>query len=614
MNQTIESQKNIHATGKVIKAFGNLLQVQFEGDIRQGEVVMVHVDDQKLKAEVIEIVGNEAKIQVFEDTRGIKLLTPVYFTGDLLEAELGPGLLKSIFDGLQNPLAKVAEMSGFFLPRGIYLPAIDRDLKWNFEPVAKVGDQLKRGDTLGTTMEGRFPHHIMVPFSHYGQYKITWMIAPGSYNVDTVVAKATDQDDKEVSFTMVQKWPVKSALVQGEKIKPTKMMDTGERIIDTQFPLLKGGSFCTPGPFGAGKTVLQHHLSKYASVDIVLFVACGERAGEVVEVLREFPHLTDPHTGESLMNRTVIICNTSSMPVAARESSIYMGITIAEYYRQMGLDILVLADSTSRWAQALREMSGRLEEIPGEEAFPAYLASRIADFYERSGVIALPHGRSGSITIGGAVSPAGGNFEEPVTQATLSVVGAFLGLSRARSDSRRYPAIDPLISWSKYLDVVAKDINHLADGKKNNEEDNSTNQEVDEWDKMVKRALKILFQSDEIAKRMEVVGEEGVAIEDFYIYLKGELYEVSYLQQNAFDKEDTYSPLERQIPLFKLINRIFLADFHFSNKEDSRQFFLNLQNEIKNMNGMPFKTEQYRHAFKTIEEKIYQATHKKKAN
>ncbi len=611
MDQTIETQKNVYATGKVVKAFGNLLQVEFKGDIRQGEVVMVHVDNQELKAEVIEIVGNEAKIQVFEDTRGVKLSTPVYFTGDLLEAELGPGLLQSIYDGLQNPLVKVAEKSGFFLPRGIYLAPIDREQKWDFNPHAKVGDQLERGDTIGQVMEGRFPHHIMVPFSRYGRYKITWVIEPGSYNVDTVVAKAVDQNGDEVSFTMVQKWPVKTALVQGEKIKPTKMMDTGERIIDTQFPLLKGGSFCTPGPFGAGKTVLQHHLSKYASVDIVLFVACGERAGEVVEVLREFPHLTDPHTGESLMNRTVIICNTSSMPVAARESSIYMGITIAEYYRQMGLDVLVLADSTSRWAQALREMSGRLEEIPGEEAFPAYLASRIADFYERSGVIALPHGRSGSITIGGAVSPAGGNFEEPVTQATLSVVGAFLGLSRARSDSRRYPAIDPLISWSKYLDVVAKDISQNSDERSKEEDDNSTNQHVDDWNLMVKRALKFLFQGDEISKRMEVVGEEGVALEDFYIYLKGELYEVSYLQQNAFDKEDTYCPLDRQVPLFKLINKIFLTEFNFTNKEDARQFFLNLQNEIKSLNGMPFKTEQYQKAFKNIEEKIYQASHKK---
>ena len=478
MEQMVESRERVHGRGKVVKAFGNLLQVEFEGNIRQGEVAMIHTDGVQLKGEVIEIIGNEAKIQVFEDTKGVKLNCPVSFIGDLLEAELGPGLLSSIFDGLQNPLVNVADVSGFFLPRGLYLAPLDRKRHWDFEPTAKVGDELSRGDTLGTTLEGRFHHHIMIPFSHFGNYKLTWLIPAGSYTIDTVIAKATDEAGDEHSFTMVQKWPVKNALIQGEKIKPTKMMDTGERIIDTQFPLMKGGTFCTPGPFGAGKTVLQHHLSKYASVDIVLFVACGERAGEVVEVLREFPHIIDPHTGETLMKRTVIICNTSSMPVAARESSIYMGITIAEYYRQMGLDVLVLADSTSRWAQALREMSGRLEEIPGEEAFPAYLASRIAEFYERSGVISLRHGKPGSITIGGAVSPAGGNFEEPVTQATLSVVGAFLGLSRYRSDSRRYPAIDPLISWSKYVDVVAKELSHQVEG----------------WDEMVKKARRFFIR------------------------------------------------------------------------------------------------------------------------
>ena len=446
------------ATGKTIMAFGNLLQVRFEGNIRQGEVAMVQLDSCELKAEVIEIIGNEAKIQVFEDTSTIKLGTPIHFTGQLLEAELGPGLLSRIFDGLQNPLEEVAEYAGFFLPRGVYLPPIDRNRHWDFIPVAKIGDTLMRGDTLGTTLENRFHHKVMVPFSLFGKYQISWMIKAGSYPVDTVVAKAVDEKGIEHSFTMVQKWPVKSPLIEGERVSPTKMMDTGLRIIDTQFSQMKGGTFCTPGPFGAGKTVLQHHLSKYSSVDIVVVCACGERAGEVVEVLREFPHLIDPHTNETLMKRTVIICNTSSMPVAARESSVYMGATIAEYYRQMGLDVLLLADSTSRWAQAMREMSGRLEEIPGEEAFPAYLASRIAAFYERAGVIALRTGGYGSLTICGAVSPAGGNFEEPVTQATLSVVGAFLGLSRERSDSRRYPAVDPLISWSKYLGPVGKEL------------------------------------------------------------------------------------------------------------------------------------------------------------
>lgn len=579
------------ATGKVVKAFGNLLQVAFEGNIRQGEVAMVQAEGKELKGEVIEIVGDEAKVQIYEDTKGIKLDAIVQFTGDLLEAELGPGLLTSIFDGLQNPLVKVADHAGFFLPRGLYLSPIDRKHIWEYEPVVKVGDVVHRGDTLGKTLEGRFHHLIMVPFARYGRYKITWTIGAGSYNVDTVVAKAVDDEGNEYEFTMVQKWPVKNALIHGEKIKPTKMMDTGERIIDTQFPLMKGGTFCIPGPFGAGKTVLQHHLSKYAAVDIVLFVACGERAGEVVEVLREFPHLIDPHTGETLMKRTVIICNTSSMPVAARESSIYMGITIAEYYRQMGLDVLVLADSTSRWAQALREMSGRLEEIPGEEAFPAYLASRIAEFYERSGVISLPHGKHGSVTIGGAVSPAGGNFEEPVTQATLSVVGAFLGLSRARSDSRRYPAIDPLISWSKYVDTVSRELEH----------------QVDDWGVMVKRANRILHQGDEIGKRMEVVGEEGIAMDDMVVYLKSEMYDAAYLQQNAFDKEDAYCPIKRQLALFQLINQIFETSFEFSSHDEARQYFINIQNQLKNMNFMAFQSDQYNSALKKIDEMLQQS-------
>lgn len=591
---TLEQNKTASqelGTGSVVKAFGNLLQVKFTGNIRQGEVAMVHVGETALKAEVIEIVGDEVKIQVFEDTKGVALGTKVSFTGYLLEAELGPGLLQSIFDGLQNPLEDVADAAGLFLPRGVYLAPLDREKKWDYQPVANVGDTLERGDTLGTTLEGRFTHHIMVPFSRYGEYRITWVIGAGSYNVDTVVAKAEDQQGREIAFTMVQKWPIKQAMQAGVKVPPTEMMDTGCRIVDTQFPILKGGTFCTPGPFGAGKTVLQHHLSKFSAVDVVIVVACGERAGEVVEILREFPHLIDPHTGETLMTRTVIICNTSSMPVAARESSIYIGMTIAEYYRQMGIDVLCLADSTSRWAQALREMSGRLEEIPGEEAFPAYLSSRIAEFYERSGVIALRNGKTGSVTIGGAVSPAGGNFEEPVTQATLSVVGAFLGLSRSRSDARRYPAIDPLISWSKYGDLVGEQLDAEASG----------------WGKMVRTGARLLKNGDEIGKRMEVVGEEGTAISDLITYLKAELYDFSYLQQNAFDKEDEYCPLKRQIPLFTLINKLFDLDFDFELHDEARKFFLNLQNKIKNMNFMPFDSDQYKEAFAEVEEQLEQA-------
>lgn len=585
MNQGKEASP---VMGKVVKAFGNLLQVEFDGSIRQGEVAMVQVEGLELKAEVIEIVGDTAKIQVFEDTKGVKLGTAVRFTGDLLEAELGPGLLSSIFDGLQNPLVDVADEAGLFLPRGIYLNPLDRDKNWEYEPKVAVGDEVKRGDALGVTHEGRFRHNVMIPFKNYGNYTITWVIDKGSYNIDTVVAKAKDEHGHEHAFTMVQKWPVKAGLMEGEKIRPSKMMDTGCRILDTQVPVVKGGTFCSPGPFGAGKTVLQHHLAKYSSVDIVVVVACGERAGEVVEMLREFPHLIDPHTGETLITRTVIICNTSSMPVAARESSIYMGMTVAEYYRQMGLDVLLLADSTSRWAQALREMSGRLEEIPGEEAFPAYLASRIADFYERSGVVSLDDGKAGSVTVGGAVSPAGGNFEEPVTQATLSVVGAFHALSRERSDARRYPAIDPLLSWSKYIKDVGRELESQQEG----------------WSEMVERANWFLRTGDEIGKRMEVVGEEGTAIDDMVVYLKAELYDFSYLQQNAFDKEDAYCPLNRQIKQFSLIFRIFDTDFDFKTHDEAREFFLNLQNQVKNLNYMTFDSGEYRSAHEKLIESI----------
>lgn len=580
--------KKKNAVGTVVQAFGNLLHVRFDGAIRQGEIAYVQVGDASLLSEVIEIAGNEAKLQVFEDTRGIKFNSPVHFAGHLLEAELGPGLLTSIFDGLQNPLEDVANATGVYLSRGVYLSPLNREKKWDFTPVAEKGDVLHRGDSLGFVQEGRFQHQIMIPFSFFGTVTITHVAKSGPYTVDTVVAEGEDEKGQSLSFTMIQKWPVKNALFEGRKISPTRMMDTGLRILDTQFPVLKGGTFCSPGPFGAGKTVMQHHLSKYSAVDIVIIVACGERAGEVVEVLQTFPQLIDPHTNDSLMKRTVMICNTSSMPVAAREASVYMGAAIAEYYRQMGLDVLLLADSTSRWAQAMREMSGRLEEIPGEEAFPAYLASRISSFYERAGVVQLKNEKTGTLTIGGSVSPAGGNFEEPVTQASLAIVGAFHGLSRARSDARRYPAIDPLISWTKYLDKVGKELDPR----------------LSHWSSRVRNSAQILRKGDEIGKRMEVVGEEGVALDDMVLYLKSELYEFAYLQQNAFDKEDAYCSLDRQIEVFRLIQNLFEAKFEFEAHDAARSFFLNLQNDIKNINFLPFHSDRYLDELKAVEDKI----------
>jgi V/A-type H+-transporting ATPase subunit A len=575
--------------GLVKKAYGNLLHVEFSGNISQGEVCFIKVDDKSFSAEVIEINNNIAKVQVFEDTSGVSLNTKVEFLDHLLEAELGPGLITSIFDGLQNPLEKIAKTSGLFLPRGLYIPPLDREKKWNFTPKVKINDVVFKADTLGEVKESHFNHQIMVPFKYNKKFTITYIAEAGNYCIEEVIAKAKDEDNNEFEFTMLQKWPVKNALMIGKKTTSSEMMITGMRVLDTQFPVLKGSTFCTPGPFGAGKTVLQHHLAKHSDVDIVIIAACGERAGEVVEVLKDFPALIDKKTNQPLINRTVIICNTSSMPVAAREASVYMAVTIAEYYRQMGLNVLVLADSTSRWAQAMREMSGRLEEIPGEEAFPAYLASRIAAFYERAGSLILKDKKQGSVTIGGAVSPAGGNFEEPVTQATLNVVGSFWGLSRQRSDARRYPAIDPLISWTKYLNITSK---YLAN-------------KIENFENKVHMTIKLLKEGDEILKRMEVIGEEAVSISDMVTYLKAELFDNAYLQQNSFDKVDSYAPLNRQLELFSLILEIIEYNFNFDNLDDARKYFLSLQNDMKNLNYIDYETSEYLDSYKNIKNKIY---------
>lgn len=577
-----------HATGTVVQAVENLIYVRFDADVRQGETGFVETDRKHpLKAEIIEVKAGLAKMQVFEDTLGLKWGTKVTFTGALLEAALGPGLLSSIYDGLQNPLEKVAAGYGNFLPRGVYIPALDMQRQWEFKPLAKEGDVVRRGAHLGFVREEQIEHKIMAPFTLDGEASIEWLAPAGNYDLETPIAKL--KKGKEIiEVTMVQRWPVKNALMEGERLKPVEMLETGCRVIDTQFPVLKGGTFCSPGPFGAGKTVLQHHLAKYSSADIVIICACGERAGEIVEVFKTFPHIEDHRTGQSLMKRTIIIGNTSSMPVAAREASVYMGMTIGEYYRQMGLSVLVLADSTSRWAQAMREMSGRLEEIPGDEAFPAYLASRIAAFYERAGVVDIGNGKTGSLTLGATVSPAGGNFEEPVTQATLSVVGAFQGLSRTRSDARRYPAIDPLISWTKYLGSIGAQMESRVKG----------------WENKIQTASEMLQSADEIGRRMEVVGEEGVATEDMLIYLKGELYDFCYLQQNAFDPVDTYCPLDRQVELFQLIWSIFELPCVFDNKEEMRSFFLEIQNEIRNLNYLESGSDSYKSAKSDIESRI----------
>lgn len=563
--------------GKIIGVNGNLIRVAFEGAVAQNEVGFAKLSSGvELKCEVIRIRGDYAELQVFEDTSGLKAGDEVRFTGDLLSVELGPGLLTQVFDGLQNPLPELAEECGFFLQRGRYLPALPRDAKWAFSPVAKVGDKVSGGDTLGTVPEGIFSHRIMVPFKIRSQVTVESIVPAGEHVVEDVIATLKDENGKTFEVKMYQTWPVKVPIKNYvERLRPSKPLSMQQRIIDTFFPVMQGGTFCTPGPFGAGKTVLQQLMSRYADVDIVILAACGERAGEVVETLREFPELIDPRTGKSLMERTLIICNTSSMPVAAREASVYTGVTIAEYYRQMGLNVLLLADSTSRWAQALREMSGRLEEIPGEEAFPAYLESTIASFYERGGVVRLRDGSSGSVTIGGSVSPAGGNFEEPVTQATLKVVGAFLGLSRERSDQRRFPAIHPLESWSKYEGVIDS-------GK-------------------VAEARRILVSGNDVNQMMKVVGEEGTSMDDFVVYLKSEYLDSVYLQQDAYHEVDAACSAERQKYVFDRVYAILETSFDFSDKDSARGFFLKLTQATKDWNRVAFDSEE----FKNLESQIF---------
>ncbi len=561
--------------GKVVSINGNLLSVEFYGNVSMNEICYVNTDGVSLKSEVIRIRGNIAQVQVYEMTGGIKCGDPVEFTGDMLSAELGPGLLGRIYDGLQNPLPVLAEKSGWFLERGNYADGLDGDKKWEFTPTAKVGDTLRAGEYIGTVPEGAFTHKIFIPFYLNGAYTVKSVAEKGFYTVKETVAVVTDERGREIPVSMSFKWPVKRAIrCYSERLAPVETMETKIRVVDSFFPVARGGTYCTPGPFGAGKTVLQHTTSKYADVDIVIIAACGERAGEVVETLTEFPELTDPKTGRSLMERTIIICNTSSMPVASREASVYTSVTLAEYYRQMGLHVLMLADSTSRWAQALREMSGRLEEIPGEEAFPAYLESYIASFYERAGYVRLPDGSTGSVTIGGTVSPAGGNFEEPVTQATLKVVGAFHGLSRERSDARKYPAIDPLISWSKYKSVVDRE---KSDYCKN-----------------------MLHNGNEIASMMKVVGEEGTPLSDYITYLKSEMLDAVYLQQNAFDPTDANCGVMRQRYVTDKLIHVLASDFDLDSKDDARIFFNRMRQRFIDWNYTEFGSE----GFKKLEFEI----------
>lgn len=561
--------------GKVIGVNGNMITVDAEDDVFMNEVGYVVVDDRRLKSEVIRIRGSRVELQVFEVTRGIGIGDPVEFSGDLLSVRLGPGLLGKIYDGLQNPLTIIAEQHGFFLERGVYLSPLSDEQKWEFTPVANAGDTVSRGVSLGTVPEGIFKHRIMVPYNYYDTYELKSIAKAGAYTITDKIAELKDSRGNVIPVTMSFEWPVKRPIdAYDERLKPTEPLITKVRIIDTFFPVARGGTYCIPGPFGAGKTVLQQITSRNAEVDIVVIAACGERAGEVVETLREFPELIDPRTGKPLMERTVIIVNTSSMPVAAREASVYTAVTIAEHYRQMGLNVLLLADSTSRWAQAMREMSGRLEEIPGEEAFPAYLESVIASFYERAGLVRLKDKSTGSVTIGGTISPAGGNFEEPVTQSTLKVVGAFHGLSRERSDARKYPAIHPLESWSKYKGAVDE--------------------------KKVEYGHHIFYRGNEIDQMMKVVGEEGTSLDDYVVYLKGDFIDAVYLQQNAFDPVDAAVNTERQRYMFDLLLQVLTAKLDLADKAQARTYFYQLRQKFLDLNSTPWNTDSMKSTEKEI--------------
>ncbi len=555
-------------TGYVTGVNGNLVSAKFTDSVKKNEVGYVLVGDERLKGEIIRVNGDTVSMQIYEMTNGIKVGDPVELSGEQMSVELGPGLLTQVFDGLQNPLPELAEQCGFFLQRGVYLDPIP-DREWEFTPIAKVGDEVFAGDTIGTVPEGLFTHRIMVPFDLKDEgWKVKSVNIQGVYNVRSTIAVLENSKGEEKPLSMIFSWPIKQPIkCYEERLSPDETLVMKLRCIDTFLPVAKGGTFCVPGPFGAGKTVLQHMEAKNAEVDIVVVAACGERAGEVVEVLKEFPELIDPRTGRSLMERTIIICNTSSMPVAAREASVYTAVTLAEYYRQMGLDVLLLADSTSRWAQAMREMSGRLEEIPGEEAFPAYLESTIASFYERAGKVRLKSGEISSVTIGGTVSPAGGNFEEPVTQATLKVVGAFHGLSRERSDARKYPAIHPIDSWSKYQGIM-----DMA---------------------KVENARSILKRSTEINQMMKVIGEEGTSADDYITYQKGELLDAVYLQQNSFDPIDAACEPKRQVYEFNLLYDVLTSDYDITDKKEIRAFFNQVRQEFLDWHNTLFETAEY---------------------
>lgn len=565
-------------TGKVTGIISNLVTVKVDGPVAQNEIGYINIGNSKLMSEVIKVTGDNASVQVYESTRGLKAGNTVEFSGHMLEVTLGPGILSSNYDGLQNNLAT---MKGVFLDRGEYTAPIDVEKKWDFKPLAKVGDKVYAADWLGEVKEGWLPHKIMVPFSFNGEYTVKSLKEAGSYKANETIAVLTDEKGEEKEVSMIQKWPVKIAIGgYVEKPRPYRIMETGVRCIDTLNPIAEGGTGFIPGPFGCGKTVLQHAIAKQGEADVIIMAACGERANEVVEIFAEFPELVDARTGRSLMERTTIICNTSNMPVAAREASVYTAMTLGEYYRAMGLKVLLLADSTSRWAQALREMSNRMEELPGADAFPVDLSAIISSFYARAGIVKLRNGATGSVTFIGTVSPAGGNLKEPVTESTKKAARCFYALNQGRADKKRYPAVDPIDSYSKYLEYP-EIIEYL-------------NTKVDKhWVENVNKAKNLILRGKEAYEQINILGDDGVPMDYHLRYWKSELIDFIILQQDAFDEIDCNTPMERQEFMLNKVIEVCETEFEFENFEECISHYKNIINIMRQMNYSKFKSDEF---------------------
>lgn len=576
-------------TGEVIGIIANLVTVKTSGPVSQNEICYILMDGGvRLMAEVIKVIGDKAFVQVFESTRGLKGGTRVEFEGHMLEATLGPGILTRIYDGLQNDLQA---MEGVFLKRGEYNAPLDYESRWDFTPLMTAENQeVRAGDWLGWVPEGWLEHKIMVPFKMEGTYRLKWIAPAGNYKITDTIATVVDSEGTEHGLSMIQKWPVKLAMGGfKDKPRPFKTMETGFRAIDTFNPIAEGGTGFIPGPFGAGKTVLQHGISKQANADVIIIAACGERANEVVETFVEFPELDDPRTGRKLMERTTIIANTSNMPVSAREASVYTAMTLGEYYRAMGLKVLLLADSTSRWAQALREMSNRLEELPGQDAFPVDLSAIISNFYARAGFVYLNNDKTGSVTFIGTVSPAGGNLKEPVTESTKKAARCFYALSQARADSKRYPAIDPLESYSKYLEYP-EIIGYLDENYGS------------EWVTKVLASKAMVQRGKEAYEQINILGDDGVPVEYHDRYWKSELLDFIILQQDSFDPTDANCPMERQVYMFSLVMDICSRTFRFNDFEECVSYYKRLINELRQMNFSAFEGEDFKRHLAAVQD------------